>query len=136
MEPAATPVAIRMRRSVPKKETPMLPTTLRRHTGRLVLAALIVAPAVAHSALHADGQQATVSGRVTDRSGAALPGATVVLTNSQTGIKTQVVSNVEGLYTIPLVPPGRYSLSVELSGFRPETRTGIVLDVQQVARFD
>ena len=81
-------------------------------------------------------QNATVTGRITDSSGALLPGASIVVTNLETGIKTLVTSNEEGLYTAPLLPPGKYSLTVELSGFRPETRTGIVLDVQQIARID
>ena len=114
----------------------MLPATLSRHIGPLLLLALINWPGIVLPAGLAYAQQATVAGRVTDPSGAVLPGATVVLINVETGIKTQVTSNVQGLYTIPLVPPGNYTLSAELSGFRPATRTGITLGVQQVARLD
>ena len=114
----------------------MPPTTLRRYLRLLVLLAsiigfgLVLRPALAHA------QQATVAGRITDGSGAALPGSTIVLVNAGTGIKTVVTSNEEGLYAIPLVPPGSYTLSVELAGFRTAKRTGINLEVQQVARID
>jgi hypothetical protein len=81
-------------------------------------------------------QQAAITGRITDSSSAALPGATVTLTNVETGIRTTSTSNQEGHYSIPLLPPGRYTLSVELSSFRTATRTGIALDVQQVAKVD
>ena len=114
----------------------MLPTALWRHTGPLVVLALMIWPGVLLLPGLAHAQQATVAGRVTDPSGAALPGATMTLTNDETGIKTLVTSNAQGLYAIPLVPPGNYTLTVELSGFRPATRTGITLGVQQVARLD
>ena len=114
----------------------MLSTTLWRHTGQLLVLALINSPGVVLPSALAHAQQATVAGRVTDASGAALPGAGVVLINVETGIKTHVTSNAEGLYAIPLVPPGSYTLTVELSGFRTATRTGITLGVQQVARLD
>jgi hypothetical protein len=84
--------------------------------------------------LHA--QQASLTGRVVDSSGGALPGAAVTAINLDTGIRTAVVTNAEGHYTIPLLPPGRYSITVDLSGFRSQTRSGLTLDVQQTARFD
>jgi hypothetical protein len=109
----------------------MVPTILATHVGWLVLIVVgLGLPA------HAAAQQATVTGRVNDASGAALPGVTVVLTDLDRGTRTAVVANGEGHYAFPLVPPGRYSLSAELSGFRTQTRTDIRLEVQQVARFD
>jgi Carboxypeptidase regulatory-like domain len=108
----------------------MLHATLRKHTRGLLLAAAVLVPGIAHA------QHATISGRITDASGGALPGAVVLVTNADTGLKTTASSNAEGHYTIALLPPGRYALAVELSGFRRETRTGITLDVQQVARLD
>lgn len=93
-----------------------------------ILATLLPAPAAA--------QNASVTGRITDTSGGALPGASIVLTNADTGIKTLVTSNDEGLFVAPSLAPGRYALTVELGGFRTETRNDVVLGVQQVARMD
>ena len=84
--------------------------------------------------LHA--QQASLTGRVVDSSGARLPGAAVTVLNLDTGIRTSAATDVEGLYTVPLLPPGRYSITVDLSGFRPQTKSGLELAVQQTARFD
>ncbi len=96
----------------------------------LGLAAFLVAPALLFA------QQATVNGRVVDPSSAALPGATVTVVNADTGIRNAVTTSADGLYAIPLLPPGRYTITVEMSGFQSQTKTGITLDVQQTARFD
>jgi len=81
-------------------------------------------------------QQASITGRVVDPSKAAVPGATVAVTNVETGIRTAVTTNEEGYYSLPLLQPGQYTIAVDLSGFRPQTKSGITLDVQQAARFD
>ena len=62
--------------------------------------------------------RATVRGQVLDSSKAALPGATVTLTNMQPTKSATAVTNTEGNYTVPFLRPGSYTLSVELSGFQ------------------
>jgi|CZKS01.1.fsa_nt_gi hypothetical protein len=59
-----------------------------------------------------------LSGRATDESGAVLPGASVVAQNLQTGVKQSAETNYTGLYRFPALPPGSYSVSVSLKGFR------------------
>ena len=81
-------------------------------------------------------QHASIAGRVVDASGAMVPGATITTTNVDTGIRNIATSNAAGLYEIPLLPPGRYTITAELSGFRTETRTGLVLAVQQAVQLD
>ena len=81
-------------------------------------------------------QQASVAGRVTDVSGGVLPGATIVATHVDTGIKTEARTNDEGHYALPLLPPGRYAVTVTLEGFQPQTRPEINLQVQQAAQLD
>jgi len=103
---------------------------MRGIRGALLLFGLLAVP-VALSA-----QQASVAGRVIDSSGGALPGVTVTATNVDTGIRTVAASNEEGHFALPLLPPGRYTITAELSGFQTQTRTGINLDVQQAARLD
>ena len=81
-------------------------------------------------------QQANIAGRVVDATEAIVPGATITATNIDTGIRNAATTNAEGLYEIPLLPPGRYTVTAELSGFRTETRTGLVLAVQQAVQLD
>jgi hypothetical protein len=77
--------------------------------------------------------RATVRGQILDTSNAALPGATVTMTNTATNEVASTVTNAEGNYTIPFLRPGTYQMTVELQGFQPQTRSGIVLQVNQTA---
>ncbi len=81
-------------------------------------------------------QQATLTGRITDSTGALIPSATVKATNQSTNVESQGVSNAEGYYTIPLLPPGNYTVAFTAAGFTNAERSGIRLDVQQVLRLD
>src|SRR5579864_8137124 len=76
-------------------------------------------------------QQASLSGLVTDPTGAAVPNARIALRNVDTGIEQTASTNPEGYYNFPLVPPGRYSLTAESTGFKSVVSTGIRLDVEQ-----
>jgi hypothetical protein len=80
------------------------------------------------------GQTAQVSGVVTDSSGAALPRASVTALNRDTGISRASESNSGGYYTVPLLQPGNYMITVKAVGFATQVRTGITLEVgaQQV----
>jgi outer membrane receptor protein involved in Fe transport len=84
------------------------------------------------------GQTATtqVTGLVTDPTGAAVPAAIVKVTNSQTGVSRESSTNAEGYYTVPFLLPGKYDLEVRKEGFKIARQTGIVLDVERVARID
>jgi hypothetical protein len=84
----------------------------------------------------AQNQTATVTGQVVDQSGAAVPGAKVVAINTATNGAHEAVTNNQGQYTIPLLPPGTYDVSAEASSFRKQVRSGAVLQVGQDARFD
>ena len=59
-----------------------------------------------------------MEGTITDSTGAVVPGATVMLIDSETARERQTVSNEMGYYTFALVPPGRYQLLVEKQGFQ------------------
>jgi hypothetical protein len=72
---------------------------------------------------------AQLSGRVTDESGAVLPGATVTVTQTDTGFTRTDVTDATGTYVMPNLPTGPYRLEVSLSGFRSHIQTGIVLQV-------
>jgi hypothetical protein len=70
---------------------------------------------------------ATLNGRVVDPGGAVLPGVTVTVTNTAIGVARDTVTNAEGLYSVPALNPGTYSVKVELSGFAPQVRNDVEL---------
>ena len=90
------------------------------------------------AALSANAQEvrATLSGIVTDSSGAAVVGATVSARNTNTNLSVSTLSNTSGAYFLPPVPSGPYELIAELPGFRKYSRTGITLAVADKATID
>jgi len=72
---------------------------------------------------------AELAGRVTDESGAVLPGVSVTVTQTDTGFTRTTVTDGEGGYSLPNLPTGPYRLEVALQGFRTYVQTGIVLQV-------
>ena len=77
--------------------------------------------------LSAQEFRGTFSGTVTDATGAAIPKAKIVATETQTGSKATVVSETSGAYTIPFLPPGEYDISAEAPGFKQYLRHGLKL---------
>jgi Carboxypeptidase regulatory-like domain/TonB-dependent Receptor Plug Domain len=77
--------------------------------------------------------RATIRGQVLDSSNAALPGATVSAKNDETGEIATATTNTDGNFTIPFLRPGKYTLTVELSGFQKHTRSGMTLAVNETA---
>jgi len=71
----------------------------------------------------------TVSGRVTDPSGAILPGASVSITNVATSIVTSSSTNTDGFYSVANLLPGTYRIVVALAGFSEEIASGITVSV-------
>src|SRR5437870_2323670 len=90
------------------------------------------------SSLAAIGQltTGTIAGTVTDQSGAAVPGATVTLKNTDTGISRTVQTRENGKYEALSLPAGSYEVSASLSGFRTAVHTGIGMAVGQNAVVD
>src|SRR5262245_12104396 len=70
------------------------------------------------SSLPAQQPSASVVGRVTDASGAVIPGVAIRIVNLDTNIAQNGASNQAGDFTIPYLAPGRYSLEATLQGFR------------------
>ncbi len=73
----------------------------------------------------------TVAGVVLDPSGAVIPHAHVTVLNEDTGTTRAVVADGAGRFSAPSVPVGRYTVTTQISGFAPYTRSGIVLAVGQ-----
>src|SRR6266511_4294705 len=78
-------------------------------------------------------QNAQVTGSVKDASGAIIPGATITARNVETGLTRVAVTDGSGEYRLPSLPPGRYAVGTELSGFSTETRPDIILVIDQTA---
>lgn len=81
----------------------------------LGFAAFLISIAWAAPAL---AQNAQITGTVRDSSGGIIPGATVTARNLDTGLTRAGVTDTAGEFRLPSLPPGRYSVSTELSGFR------------------
>ncbi len=76
---------------------------------------------------------ASLSGRVTDQTGAAISGATVTATNRDTGLSRATETTSSGSYLFVALPIGQYELRANKSGFAEEVRSGIVLVVGEDA---
>jgi len=81
-------------------------------------------------------QSARLSGMVADSSGARVPGASVVATNTATGVARETVSNELGLYVFEALVPGSYEVRCELAGFKKFVSTGNTLTVGQQAELN
>lgn len=93
---------------------------------------LCLAPSLAHAQFDA----ATVLGRITDQSGATVPGATVTLTNLATAIHTVAISDASGAYQFLNVRVGRYRLEAELQGFAKAIAPEVTVTVNARQRVD
>jgi len=91
---------------------------------------------VAPLALNAQTITASITGTVTDPSGASIPSAKVTATNSGTNVSFTTPANNEGIYTFPFLPVGSYSVTVESQGFKKSVVGPFRLEVNQIARVD
>ena len=92
---------------------------------------LLVLPVV-----HAQMSTGTITGIVTDPTGAVIPGVAVEMVNSDTGVKLTATTNEAGEYTVPLLQPGRYRLVAQSVGFRTRAQDGLVIESGRVTRLD
>ncbi|MGH9941466.1 MAG: carboxypeptidase regulatory-like domain-containing protein [Pyrinomonadaceae bacterium] len=101
-------------------------------------AALLVAASIlltaAPSGAWAQSFKATLVGEITDQNGAALPGATVTITQQGTNQTQTATTTEDGGYTIPQLTPGRYTLRAEATGFKAAVQEGLVLETSQTQR--
>lgn len=78
----------------------------------------------------------SISGTVTDSTGAVIRAAIVTVANSETGVRNSAVTDGRGAYAFPALPEGRYEVEIAHSGFKPYRRTGVVLDTDGELRID
>ncbi len=101
----------------------------RRILGGLMFAILFAVPMM----LFAQGYFGTLSGEITDPSGAVVPGAKVALVDQQKGYQFATTSDNTGRYLFTSIPPGLYTVSAEMEGFEKTVRTNIRLNVSENA---
>jgi hypothetical protein len=88
------------------------------------------------AALASPGIGGSISGTVKDSTGAVLVHASVVATNSETGVRTSVSTDDRGVYTFPVLTVGHYALEITQRGFKPYRRTGITVDTDSAITID
>ena len=97
----------------------------------MVLAAAVLAVLGWTMPLAAQQYLGTLSGNVTDSTGAKIVGAQVTATDVTTNFVTKVVTNGSGDYSIPFLTPDTYTVTIVANGFRSESRTGVTLTAGQ-----
>jgi hypothetical protein len=78
----------------------------------------------------------TITGAVTDPSGSAVPNTKVTATAVATGVLTVAAANASGIYTIPFLPAGEYTVTVEVAGFKKSVVGPFRLETNQISRVD
>ncbi len=102
---------------------PSLRSVPRCCLGTVVLLSIVCFP------VHAQVVGGTISGTISDRSGAVVANVTVSLKNLATGVSTVVKTNAQGFYSLPNLLPGTYQQIVSATGFETAIRNGIILTV-------
>jgi outer membrane receptor protein involved in Fe transport len=99
-----------------------------------VIAVVIIAGLWLPAGTAAQVLEATLYGIVQDTSSAVLPGVNVTVTHQGTGLTRETVSNERGEFSLPALPPGQYTIRIELSGFKTYENKGLNLSAGQAVR--
>lgn len=87
--------------------------------------------AVFSAALFSQEFRSTISGQITDPSGAPIAGVKVTATETRTGVKTPTVTDAAGKYAMPFLAPGQYEITAQAQGFKEAMRTGLALTADE-----
>ena len=80
--------------------------------------------------------RAAIQGTVTDTSGGAVPGVTVVVANTETGVQTETVTNEAGFYRVSGLAPGMYKVTVTLQGFKENVTDNVRVSAEETQGLD
>lgn len=94
---------------------------------------LVLVASGTHFAFGQNANSGEIKGTVTDTTGAVIPGVAVAIRNVQTGVVTHTTTDGDGLYDVPSIPTGEYSLTFSKQGFSSAVRNGITLHVETIA---
>src|SRR5436190_3804382 len=104
---------------------------------RFVITAIVVLIALATtSQSFGQSSTATILGVVKDASGALIPGVSIAVKHTESGLTRTAISSERGAYSVPLLPVGAYELTTTMPGFKQVVRSGIILVVGQEAVVD
>jgi hypothetical protein len=103
---------------------------------RPFLLRLLAASLCTASFLHAQDIHASINGQVTDPSGAAVPGVAIRALNTATQTTVGTTSNPKGIYNLPFLTPGVYTVTAEIQGFKKSERPNIELRVNDAIDID
>lgn len=95
--------------------------------------ALVVSLVILAAPATAQITSATISGTIKDETGGVLPGVDLAVSNLDTGVIRNAVTDENGYYTVPGLAPGRYEARATLQGFATAVHSGMVLEVAQQA---
>src|ERR1700730_10161288 len=111
------------------RKTIMARTKSRNVSGGVIPALVLGVWGLASIPAHAQVVGGSLSGTITDESGAAIPSTTVSITNVATGVTTNVTANAQGIYNAPNLLPGNYQVTVSAPGFQTAIESGVILTV-------
>jgi hypothetical protein len=112
------------------------PRRLARYQ-RFFLLVLIVSFLLTPTRLVAQGETTSaILGQITDATGAGIPGATVIVTNNETGLKRTCLTDSSGRFDFPQLRPGIYAVKVGAPGFEPNVSDGVVAHLGQKQAVD
>src|ERR1700683_5117577 len=103
---------------------------------RVLLPVLLLALATHGRSSFAQVKSSAITGTVTDRTGAAVPNATVTVVEQETSTSTTTQTTAQGGYTVPYLPIGHYTLVVSAPGFETYREMNILLGGETTARED
>ncbi len=103
----------------------------RRYAVFAVVAFVLLALAIASASI-----TGSISGVVTDKSGAVISGALVTATDTQTGVQTTQKTDAKGFYNLPTLAVGTYDLEITQAGFKTYRQTALVIDANSALRVD
>jgi hypothetical protein len=120
---------------MPRSRRPRFPVSLTLLRS-VLFGALVLALAASQATLAAQVLYGSLVGNVTDDTGGAMPGATVVIVRSETGASHEAVTDSAGRYQFSTLQPGTYTMTVKLTGFRTFSRQQIPVTLNSVTRVD
>src|SRR6476660_647216 len=112
-----------------------MPLRGMRHVRVVCSVVFLLACALIARPLYAQVLYGSIVGSVTDGSGAAMPGATVTIEQTETKLTRALVTDAAGVYNFTAVPSGTYTVSVKMTGFRTFART-VPVTLKSTARVD
>jgi hypothetical protein len=99
------------------------------------IVSLLIAVFVVAFAVHAE-VGGKITGVIKDQSDSVIAGATVVITNTQTGTQLTATTDQDGVFTFPVLPVGQYQIDVTSDAFQPYRKTGLMIDINSALVLD